>query len=113
VSALSTHVLDIARGLPASGIAICLYALGTSAGERHLLAEALTNADGRTDAPLAPRLPSGTYEITYDVAAYFARTSQETFYEEIPVRVRIDGAVARYHVPLLLSPWGYSTYRGS
>jgi 5-hydroxyisourate hydrolase len=113
MSALSTHVLDIARGMPASGITICLYALATPAGERHFLAEALTNADGRTDAPLATALPSGTYEITYDVAPYFARFLVDAFYDEIPLRVRLDGAIARYHVPLLLSPWGYSTYRGS
>ncbi len=113
MSALSTHVLDIARGVPASGIPIWLFVLEETAGERQLITQTLTDADGRTGSPLAIDLPSGTYEIVYAVEAYFARLAQASFFNEIPVRVRLEAAVARYHVPLLLSPWGYSTYRGS
>jgi len=107
---LTTHVLDIGSGIPAAGIAIDLYAVD---GEmRTKRASAVTNADGRTDAPLAPDLAPGIYELTFAVAAYFARTNTATFYDTIAVRFRLDGG-AKFHVPLLLSPYGYSTYRGS
>jgi 5-hydroxyisourate hydrolase len=108
---LSTHVLDLARGVPAAGVALALYALD---GEtRTQLGSAITNADGRTDAPLAANLSTGTYELVFQVGAYFAQTGSRSFFEAIPIRFRIDAAEGRYHVPLLLSPWGYSTYRGS
>jgi 5-hydroxyisourate hydrolase len=108
---LSTHVLDLARGTPAAGVAIVLYALD---GEtRTPLGSAITNADGRTDAPLAADLGTGTYELVFAVGAYFARGATASFFEAIPIRFRIDAAEGHYHVPLLLSPWGYSTYRGS
>jgi 5-hydroxyisourate hydrolase len=108
---LSTHVLDQSRGVPAAGIALTLYALEGDA--RTALASAVTNADGRTDAPLATGLTPGDYELVFEVGAYFARSGTATFFETIPIRFRIDASAARYHVPLLLSPWGYSTYRGS
>jgi 5-hydroxyisourate hydrolase len=107
---LSTHVLDTARGVPAAGISVGLFALD---GERRLLNVAVTNHDGRTDAPLATELGAGTYELVFAVTDYFEVAGVEAFFDEIPVRFRIDDASARYHVPLLLSPWGYSTYRGS
>ena len=107
---LSTHVLDIARGLPAAGISVGLFALD---GERKLLNVVVTNHDGRTDSPLATELGAGTYELVFAVTDYFEVAGVEAFFDEIPVRFRIDDASARYHVPLLLSPWGYSTYRGS
>jgi 5-hydroxyisourate hydrolase len=107
---LSTHVLDTARGTPASGIGIALYALTDS---RTLLAEAITNTDGRTDAPLATALPPGTYELVFAVAAYFAAAANPAFYGDIPIRFTLTGDANHYHVPLLLSPWGYTTYRGS
>lgn len=109
---LSTHVLDTAAGRPAQGIAIELYAAGRAPGTLPL-ASATTDADGRTDAPLAADLPPGTYELVFRVAAYFQRAGVEAFYDEITVRFRIAAAGGRYHVPLLLAPWGYSTYRGS
>jgi 5-hydroxyisourate hydrolase len=109
---LSTHVLDIARGLPAAGIAITLYALDGEA--RTLLARALTNADGRTDAPLADDLQAGTYELVFAAGNYFAQHGMAAFYDVIPVRFTLpQNAGTRYHVPLLLAPWSYSTYRGS
>ncbi len=108
---LSTHVLDTARGAPASGITIALYAVNASA--RTLLAEAITNADGRTDAPLATALPAGTYELVFAVTAYFAAAASPAFYGDIPIRFQLAGDTDHYHVPLLLSPWSYTTYRGS
>jgi len=108
---LTTHVLDTARGIPGAGIPVRLYQLD---GEtRRLIVEPTTNGDGRTDAPLATSLAPGTYELVFAVGAYFARTATATFFDEIPVRFTVDDAGGRYHVPLLLSPWGYSTYRGS
>ena len=107
---VSTHVLDIALGAPAGGISVGLFALD---GERKLLHVAVTNHDGRTDAPLATDLAPGIYELVFAVMDYFELAGTESFFDEIPVRFRIDGSSARYHVPLLLAPWGYSTYRGS
>ncbi|HZX68263.1 MAG TPA: hydroxyisourate hydrolase [Candidatus Elarobacter sp.] len=106
---VSTHVLDTARGTPAAGISVGLFALD---GERKLLNVALTNHDGRTDAPLATDLAPGSYEVVFAVMDYFVQLGVTSLFDEIPVRFRIDGS-GRYHMPLLLSPWGYSTYRGS
>jgi 5-hydroxyisourate hydrolase len=107
---ISTHILDTARGAPGAGISVGLFALD---GERSLLRMAVTNADGRTDAPLATELGPGTYELIFAVSDYFARDGIATFFDEIPVRFVVGAETARYHVPLLLSPWGYTTYRGS
>jgi 5-hydroxyisourate hydrolase len=107
---LTTHVLDTARGTPAAGISAGLFDLR---GERTLLHVAVTNADGRTDAPLATDLAPGAYELVFAVMNYFARDGVETFFDEIPVRFIVTAGSARYHVPLLLAPWSYSTYRGS
>jgi 5-hydroxyisourate hydrolase len=107
---LSTHVLDTARGTPAEGIAIVLYFLE---GERRtLVGQGTTNADGRVDAPLGTALRTGIYELVFSVGLYFDRQGVDCFYEDIPIRFELDRP-GKYHVPLLLSPWGYSTYRGS
>jgi len=108
---LSTHVLDTARGRPAAGIAIALFAL--DGATRTPLGHAVTNADGRTDAPLATELPAGSYELVFAAGPYFAQTGATAFYDEIPVRFTIAANSGHYHVPLLLAPWSYSTYRGS
>jgi len=110
-AAISTHVLDTARGRPAEGVVVGLFAL-ENGGRRHV-ATRTTNADGRTDAPLGTDLAAGTYELLFSVAAYFAANGDAAFYDAIPIRFQIADGTARYHVPLLLSPWGYSTYRGS
>jgi 5-hydroxyisourate hydrolase len=108
---LSTHVLDVARGLPAAGISIALYAL---AGEtRTIIARAVTNPDGRTDAPIAGNLSAGPYELIFSVAPYFAANGVAAFYADIPIRFTLPADGTHYHLPLLLAPWGYSTYRGS
>ena len=108
---LSTHVLDTARGKPAPGVRVALFAI--EAGHRRQVATATTNADGRTDAPLATGLAPGTYELLFAVKEYFARTSTEALFDEIPLRFHIVESAGHYHIPLLLSPWSYSTYRGS
>jgi 5-hydroxyisourate hydrolase len=113
---LSTHVLDTAHGCPAHGIKIELWRL---AGARILLKTVFTNADGRTDAPLlaADELKMGQYELVFFVGDYFATKaptpSAARFLDTVPVRFGIADASASYHVPLLCSPWAYSTYRGS
>ena len=107
---LTTHVLDTARGKPAAGISLGVFAL--DGVERRLLHVAVTNADGRTDTPLATDLAPGAYELVFAVMDYFAQEGVAAFFDEIPVRFVI-GTEAHYHVPLLLSPWTYSTYRGT
>lgn len=106
---LSTHVLDTKAGRPAAGVKVALYEVGASA--RGLLLEAVTNADGRTDKPLIAGEPLriGTYELNFHVGAYF----REGFLDIVPVRFSIAEPEGHYHVPLLVTPWSYSTYRGS
>jgi 5-hydroxyisourate hydrolase len=114
---LSTHVLDTARGKPAAGVRIMLYRI---AGQSHRkIAEAMTNADGRTDAPLleGTALAEGRYELVFCAGDYLRATGQATgdtlFLDEIPIRFGVADAMQNYHVPLLLCPFAYSTYRGS
>ena len=108
---LSTHVLDTGRGVPAAGIAISLYAL--DGDSRVLLTRATTDQDGRTQAPLSLQLASGSYELLFFTGAYFLQHGIKALYDEIPIRFRIDQDGGHYHIPLLLGPWAYSTYRGS
>lgn len=109
--ALSTHVLDLARGVPAAEVDVTLYAVRGE--ERTLLATARTDADGRVAAPLGGNLERGTYELVFGAGAYFTHHDVSSFFTDVAVRFRIEDETGRYHVPLLLSPWGYSTYRGS
>jgi 5-hydroxyisourate hydrolase len=104
---LTTHVLDTANGRPAAGIPVELARFDGEA--REVLASVTTNADGRTDSPLLQELEPGTYELVFSVGAHFS----EGFLDRVPVRFTIADADAHYHVPLLVSPWSYSTYRGS
>jgi len=114
---LSTHVLDTAHGCPAQGMKIELWSLDGE--KRTLVTSAKTNTDGRTDAPLlsVDEMKAGQYEIVFFVGDYFAAKSatlpQIHFLDRVPVRIGIADAGASYHVPLLCSPWAYSTYRGS
>ena len=104
---LTTHVLDIAKGRPAAGVAIELVR-----GDE-VLATAVTNADGRTDGPLLERLEAGTYELRFAVGDYFATGAEPPFLDVVPVRFGVSDPDAHHHVPLLVAPGGYSTYRGS
>jgi 5-hydroxyisourate hydrolase len=110
---LTTHVLDTARGRPAGGLRIELYRLVGDSREK--LGEAVTNADGRTDAPILPRedFATGSYELTFHAGDYLCgQGGPAGFLDVVPIRFAMTEA-AHYHVPLLLSPFGYSTYRGS
>lgn len=112
---LTTHVLDTARGRPGGGITLRLFSLG---GDRELIGSFVTNADGRTDLPLleGELCRAGKYELEFDVGAYFADFDaalvRTPFLDDVVVRFQIVGG-EQYHVPLLVSPWSYSTYRGS
>ena len=112
---LTTHILDTANGRPASNVAIRLYASGE---QRALLTTAVTNADGRTDSALldGDAMQTGSYEIEFDIGTYFSTQgnpiSDPPFLDTVVIRFSVR-AEERYHVPLLVSPWSYSTYRGS
>ena len=112
---LTTHVLDTARGKPGAGIGIKLFSL---ANGRHLVASATTGADGRTEKPLLDGATylAGRYELEFLVGDYFAATGAERgdppVLDEVVIRVTL-GEDPHYHVPLLVSPWSYATYRGS
>jgi 5-hydroxyisourate hydrolase len=106
VTTLSTHVLDVERGIPAVGVPVALYAAD------RLLAEALTDDDGRI-AHLA-QLDTGVYRIAFDAAAYFARQGRTApFLNRVSIEFQVDAAAPHYHVPLLLSPYACTSYRGS
>jgi len=115
---LTTHVLDTSRGTPAQQVAIELHRVEPD-GRRLAVARATTDADGRTPAPLlaGDRLEPGIYELTFHAGDYFRRTgapvSDPPFLGDVVVRFGLADAMGHYHVPLLLSPHGYSTYRGS
>ena len=114
---LSTHVLDTAHGCPAAGMKIELWSLDGE--DRTLVTTAKTNADGRTEMPLlaADEMKAGHYEIIFHIGDYFAARQTPMpklrFLDQVPVRFGLVDAGASYHVPLLCSPWSYSTYRGS
>jgi 5-hydroxyisourate hydrolase len=113
---LTTHVLDTAQGRPADHVAIELVRVGEGFG---VLRSVHTNADGRTDEPLleGDELRVGTYELRFSIGDYFARQAlavdDPPFLDLVAVRIGIADAGGHYHVPLLASPWAYSTYRGS
>ena len=115
---ISTHVLDTARGCPAAGVPVTLERMPGTAdrGEGgHEIARATTDADGRIRelAPNGEALGAGRYRIRFGTDAYFRAVGVEAFYPEVSVVFLIEDASQHYHVPLLLSPYGYSTYRGS
>jgi hydroxyisourate hydrolase len=109
-SALTTHVLDTASGKPAAGIRVELYRLEPAGPAK--VAERVTNADGRTDAPLlsAEDFVAGRYELRFHIGSHFGGAG---FLDVVPIAVRLEAGQGHYHVPLLCSPWSYATYRGS
>jgi 5-hydroxyisourate hydrolase len=121
VSTISTHILDTSLGKPAGGVRVALErvhaaentARGMAMSMPSGVATASTDANGRiaamSDSPIEP----GTYHLRFDTAEYFSRTGCPVFYPEVVVTFRIDAADEHFHIPLLLSPFGYSTYRGS
>lgn len=114
---LSTHVLNLVDGVPAEGVEIELHRVEPG-GARHLVSRHVSNADGRTDAPLlsGESFVAGTYELVFHIGPYFAgrgsALSEPAFLDAVPLRFSVAGE-GHYHVPLLCSPWSYSTYRGS
>ena len=117
---VTTHVLDTALGQPAAGLAIDVFKLSDASGHQgSQLASLITNADGRTDQPViaAEDMAIGHYELVFQTGGYLAgahgRSSGVHFLDVIPIRFGISDPTQHYHVPLLLSPFGYSTYRGS
>ena len=111
---LSTHVLDLVSGQPAQGVRIDLHRVSKD-GAHQLVATTMTNADGRTDAPLlaGAAFLIGTYELSFHIGAYFAAHGRSGFLDLVPIRFVIAEPEGNYHVPLLATPWSYSTYRGS
>ena len=108
---ISTHVLDTSLGKPAAAVTIHLHRI-TENGRQHLKT-AVTNQDGRTDAPLLLDATPGTYELTFEAGDYLRQEPDPPFLDQITIRFGIADSAGNYHVPLLLSPYGYSTYRGS
>ena len=113
---LTTHILDTALGCPAANVNIALYAVD---GDRQLLKRDTTNADGRLDKPILDNddFKPGVYELVFHAGAYFRSLNLDLpdppFVDEVVIRFGIADADSHYHVPLLVSPWAYSTYRGS
>ena len=114
---LSTHVLDTARGVPAAGVGVTLYRV--TGNSHRKIGAFVTNADGRVDGSLlkGDALTVGVYELVFGAGAYLRASGQAVgdvlFLDEIPIRFGVTDAAAHYHVPLLISPFAYSTYRGS
>jgi len=115
---LSTHVLDTHRGQPAAGVAIDFVEVESSGASR-LISQSITNNDGRTDRPLIAEqpIPIAQYELRFNVGAYFARqgvpTTEPPFLDIVPIRFAVAEPESHYHVPIIVTPWSYSTYRGS
>src|ERR1700738_1770063 len=114
MSTLSTHVLDTSRGRPAAGVGVTLETLNPGEGLSQL-GQAQTDEHGRGKAFVLgePQLTAGTYRLVFAIGEYFGALNQQTFYPEAAVSFRLEGGSEHYHVPLLISPFGYSTYRGS
>ena len=109
-SALTTHILDTAAGSPVAGVRVELWRIEPGGAVK--VTEAVTNADGRTDAPLLTQesFTAGHYELRFHIGAHFGGAG---FLDVVPIAVRLEAGQGHYHVPLLCSPWSYATYRGS
>ncbi|NQX14500.1 hydroxyisourate hydrolase [Rathayibacter sp. VKM Ac-2857] len=110
-SHVTTHVLDAVLGRPAQDVPVALEVRGASGWEP--IASARTDSDGRVAEFGPAELPAGVYRVVFDTAVYFERSETESFYPEVVVAFRLEDTAAHFHIPLLLSPFAYSTYRGS
>jgi 5-hydroxyisourate hydrolase len=110
---LSVHVLNLQDGLPSPGVGVTLEK--QEGAQWTALNSSITNAQGRVPAlyPDGKQLESGTYRVTFNTGKWFASQKATTFFPEVPVIFTVDGSVPHYHIPLLISPYGYSTYRGN
>ena len=113
MSGITTHILDVSRGRPAAGVAVTLELQSDQGWQA--LGQGVTDADGRLKNLLPEdfAFAAGVYRLTFDVGAYFKAQSVESFYPQVSIVFVVRDAAEHYHVPLLLSPYGYSTYRGS
>ncbi len=111
MSNVTTHVLDTARGVPASGVPVRLEEVDGDV--TRFIADGITDADGRITDLAGDRLPRGTYRLTFDTGAYAAAHDEESFFPDVAVTFVVGNASVHCHVPLLLSPFSYTTYRGS
>ena len=109
---ITTHILDTSRGKPASGVLVTLERC-IADGSWTPVGHGESDADGRVRSLTADSVDNGTYRLTFDVGTYFRERHVETFYPEAIIIFNVSDGAQHYHVPLLLSPWGYSTYRGS
>lgn len=117
-SILSTHVLNVAQGVPAEGVSVELWRLNPAGEQGRLVIRSTTGADGRADDPLLPPagFEPGQYELRFGVGDYFrgrGLAADPPFLGVVPVRIFLADGLGHYHVPLLCSPWSYTTYRGS
>ncbi|WP_018922802.1 hydroxyisourate hydrolase [Salsuginibacillus kocurii] len=117
MNGLTTHILDLAHGKPAAGVEIELYRFNIA--DHSLVTKTVTNADGRVDTPLLSKaeMTTGEYELLFHIGPYFTEQGvqqvEPPFLQKVAVRVHLLGEEDHYHVPLLVSPWGYQVYRGS
>lgn len=112
-SPITTHILDTSLGRPAAGVEVRLYFIAADAGDAEL-GRGVTDADGRLATLMAPgSLTRGTYRIAFETGAYFAAQERACFYPRVEITFTVTSETEHYHVPLLLNPYGYSTYRGS
>jgi 5-hydroxyisourate hydrolase len=111
MSGITTHVLDTSRGAPAAGVPVVLEQAADSGWEP--VGRSTTDADGRSSDLLSSPPEAGRYRLTFDTRAYFSASGEAGFYPEVSVTFVVEAGEDHYHVPLLLSPFGYSTYRGS
>lgn len=109
---ITSHVLDTSVGRPATGLAVRLERVG-GRGDAEPLASAVTDADGRVRDWLPSGIPAGRYRLVFETGPWFRAAGRETIYSEVCIDVEVSDTVAHYHLPLLLAPFGYSTYRGS
>ena len=117
MTGITTHVLDTAQGCPAANLNIELWAVDRQSGQKTLLKTTLTNSDGRASLLTSGEMQLGVYELVFAVGDYFAQHSPKNttppFLDRVPIQFGIADPNRHYHVPLLTSPWAYSTYRGS